>query len=56
MTKFVDAYSKTTGNKQVIPERWLSLNFPPFNDFRRTPLARSKEAIKPKTTKTESEG
>lgn len=40
---FVDVYSKTTGNKQTVPEEWLS---DPVlgKDFRKTPLSESASA------------
>lgn len=33
MSGFVEAYSKTTGKKQIIPKAWLDRKDPPFNDF-----------------------
>ena len=54
MTQFVDAYSKTTGAKQVIPAAWLDRNDAPFNDFQKTPSQKAREAAKAETTKPAS--
>jgi hypothetical protein len=40
MSRFIDAYSVSTGRKQTIPEHWLAL-FP--GHFRPTPKQRSKD-------------
>ncbi|WP_372699418.1 hypothetical protein [Arthrobacter sp. JSM 101049] len=37
MPKFIEARSKKTGRTQIIPERWLSIDKPPFNDFTTEP-------------------
>jgi len=50
MTKFVDAYSKTTGAKQVVPAAWLDRKDAPFNDLTRTPSQKAREAAKAETT------
>lgn len=47
MTQFVEAYSKTTGVKQVIPAEWLGLDFAPFTDFSKTPRQKSRETAVP---------
>lgn len=35
----IEVYSKTTGDKQYIPEHWLDSKNPKLNNFRKTPLA-----------------
>jgi len=45
VNKFVEALSKSTKQKQVIPAAWLGFDFPPFDDFILPPSARAK-AIK----------
>lgn len=42
MPKFVDAMSKSTKQKQIIPAAWLDLDFPPFDDFTLPPSAKAK--------------
>ena len=54
MTEFVDAYSKTTGAKQVVPAAWLDRKDAPFNDFSKTPSQKAREAAKAETTKPAS--
>lgn len=34
----IEVYSKTTGEKQIVPEHWLESNDPRINNFRKTPL------------------
>lgn len=34
----IEVYSKTTGEKQIIPEHWLESTDPRINNFRKTPL------------------
>jgi hypothetical protein len=50
MTEFVDAYSKTTGAKQVVPASWLARNDAPFDDLVKTPRQKSRDAAKAETT------
>lgn len=54
MTEFIDAYSKTTGAKQTVPASWLARNDAPFNDFRKTPSQKAREAAKAETTEPAS--
>lgn len=54
MTPFVDAYSKTTGAKQVVPAGWLDRSDAPFNDFTKTPRQKARDAAKAETTKPAS--
>jgi hypothetical protein len=57
VTEFVDAYSKTTGAKQVVPAAWLGRNDAPFNDLTKTPRQKAREKAAPaKTTDTGSAG
>lgn len=49
MTKFIEAYAKSTGRKQVIPEAWLSISQAPFTDFQKTPSRRAKDEAGPAT-------
>ena len=55
MTVFVDAYSKTTGAKQVVPARWLERDDAPFNDLVKTPRQKARETIKPASPVNEGE-
>lgn len=41
MSGFVEAFSKSTGKKQIIPEAWLELDYPPFDDYTLTPKSRT---------------
>jgi hypothetical protein len=50
MTKFIDAYSKSTGAKQVVPASWLDRKDAPFNDLTKTPSQKAREAAKAETT------
>lgn len=52
MTKFVDAYSKTTGAKQVVPASWLERSDAPFNDLSKTPRQKARENTKPASPET----
>lgn len=45
--KFVEAYSKTTGQKQVIPAHWLDVKVAPFTDFSLTPSQKAKAFSSP---------
>jgi hypothetical protein len=56
MTEFIDAYSKTTGAKQVVPASWLDRKDAPFNDLTRTPSQKAREAAKAETTKAGTAG
>lgn len=47
MTDFVEAYSKTTGAKQVIPARWLDIGVAPFTDFSKTPRHKARDQAVP---------
>lgn len=49
MTKFIEAYAKSTGKKQVIPAAWLDIDQAPFNDFQKTPSRRAKDKASPAT-------
>lgn len=51
MTDFVDAYSKTTGAKQVVPAAWLDRSDAPFNDLSKTPSQKARDTAKAETTK-----
>lgn len=51
MTEFVDAYSKTTGAKQVVPAAWLARTDAPFNDLVKTPRQKAKDTAKAETPK-----
>lgn len=52
MTEFIDAYSKTTGEKQVVPAAWLGRSDAPFNDLSKTPRQKAREtAAKAETIK-----
>ena len=51
MTEFIDAYSKTTGAKQVVPASWLDRADAPFNDLVKTPRQKAKDTAKAETTK-----
>lgn len=44
---FIDAYSKATGNKQVIPEHWLSESHPAFKQFTKTPRQKAADNTEP---------
>ena len=55
MTVFVDAYSKTTGAKQVVPARWLERDDAPFNDLVKTPRQKARETNKPASPDEEGE-
>lgn len=46
MPEFVEAYSKSTGKKQIIPKSWLDRKDPPFNDFALTAQAQKAEPAK----------
>ena len=50
MTEFIDAYSKTTGAKQVVPAAWLERTDAPFSDLTKTPRQKSRDAAKAVTT------
>ena len=52
MTKFIDAYSKTTGAKQVVPAAWLDRTDAPFNDLAKTPRQKARETPKPASPET----
>jgi hypothetical protein len=56
MTEFIDAYSKTTGAKQVVPASWLDRKDAPFNDLTKTPSQKAREAAKADTTEAGSAG
>ena len=56
MTEFIDAYSKTTGAKQVVPAAWLGRKDAPFNDLTKTPSQKAREAAKAETTKAGAAG
>ena len=56
MTEFIDAYSKTTGAKQVVPAAWLDRKDAPFNDLTKTPSQKAREAAKAETTKAGAAG
>jgi len=45
----IDAYNKETGQKQVIPEHWLTEKHPAFGVFAKTPRQKAKENPKPAT-------
>lgn len=55
MTDFVDAYSKTTGAKQVVPAAWLDRTDAPFNDLSKTPRQKARELNKPASPEIEGE-
>jgi len=52
MTEFVDAYSKSTGAKQVVPAAWLDRTDAPFNDLSKTPRQKARETPKPASPET----
>jgi hypothetical protein len=54
MTEFVDAYSKTTGAKQVVPASWLGRTDAPFDDLVKTPRQKARDTAKAETTKEAS--
>ena len=56
MTEFIEAYSKTTGAKQVVPAAWLERTDAPFNDLTKTPRQKAREAAKAENTKPASPG
>jgi len=45
---------ETTGAKQTVPASWLARNDAPFNDFRKTPSQKAREAAKAETTEPAS--
>lgn len=47
----VEVYSKTTGEKHIIPEHWLESDDPRINNFQKTPPQKTAAA---KTEKKES--
>lgn len=51
MTEFIDAYSKSTGVKQVVPASWLNRTDAPFDDLVKTPRQKAKDTAKAETTK-----
>lgn len=55
MTQFVDAYSKTTGAKQVVPASWLERTDFPFDDLQKTPRQKARDTPKPVPPVTEGE-
>lgn len=55
MTDFVDAYSKTTGAKQVVPAAWLERTDAPFNDLAKTPRQKARETNRPASPEIEGE-
>jgi len=55
MTVFVDAYSKSTGAKQVVPAAWLERDDAPFNDFAKTPRQKAREKNVPASPDIEGE-
>jgi len=55
MTKLVDAYSKTTGAKQVVPAAWLERKDAPFNDLAMTPRQKARESKTPASPENEGE-
>lgn len=55
MTEFVDAYSKTTGAKQVVPAAWLERKDAPFNDLAKTPRQKARETNTPASPENEGE-
>ena len=52
MTQFIDAYSKTTGAKQVVPAAWLDRTDAPFDDLVKTPRQKARETPKPASPET----
>ncbi|SDW32987.1 hypothetical protein SAMN04487912_102350 [Arthrobacter sp. cf158] len=46
----IDAYSKSTGVKRVVPAAWLDRKDPPFDDLTKTPSQKAREAAKAETT------
>ena len=52
VTEFIDAYSKTTGEKQVVPASWLARIDAPFNDLVKTPRQKARETNKPASPET----
>jgi hypothetical protein len=52
MTEFIDAYSKTTGAKQVVPVSWLGRTDAPFSDLLKTPRQKARETPKPASPET----
>lgn len=48
---FVDAYNTVTGEKQVIPEHWLSESHPAFTQFSTTPGPKARGAAPATNTK-----
>ena len=52
MTQFIDAYSKTTGVKQVVPAAWLDRTDAPFSDLTKTPRQKAREATSPASPET----
>lgn len=52
MTQLVDAYSKTTGAKQVVPASWLDRTDPPFDDLQKTPRQKARDTPKPASPET----
>lgn len=55
MTLFVDAYSKSTGAKQVVPAAWLERRDAPFNDLVKTPRQKARETNSPASPDNEGE-
>ena len=52
MTEFIDAYSKTTGAKQVVPAEWLDRTDAPFSDLTKTPRQKARETTSPASPET----
>jgi len=52
MTEFIDAYSKKTGVKQVVPVSWLGRSDAPFNDLVKTPRQKARETNTPASPET----
>lgn len=55
MTQFVEAYSKTTGAKQVVPAAWLDRKDAPFTDLTKTPRQKARETNTPASPENEGE-
>lgn len=50
MTEFIEAYSKKTGAKQVVPAAWLDRNDGPFSDLSKTPRQKARDSAAPAKT------
>lgn len=55
MPEFVEAVSKTSKQKQIIPAVWLTYGFAPFNDFTLPPSAKATAIHSPAQPVTKKE-